>query len=134
MSKTITIQCMRRLSKKVLASVLALLVSLFPLQGVLASLVDSPDRLGTTHHEMSSHQGHDDAAGGEPMAADGDCCPATGCLDGSLCASAHCVSCTSAIVALSQLPDITLADSGFSAKHRKAARYSPSSLFRPPWS
>jgi len=125
---------MRRLSKKVLASILALLLSLSPLQGVLASLVDSPDQLGTNHHEVLSHQGHGDAAGEEPMAGDGDCCPPTGCADGFLCASAQCGSCVSAVAPLFQLPDFTVADSGYSAKNRKAARYSPSSLFRPPCS
>ena len=122
---------MARSSKRLLSCILALLVGLSPLQGVLANLDHSPDGSESAHHEMSSLLSIDMASAGEEMADSADCCAGCECDSHSVCNSAQCAYCMSAILALFDFAEIT-AEPVPAVKQPELVQRLPTALFRPP--
>jgi hypothetical protein len=121
---------MHRLSEKLLAILLTLLLVLSPLQGVMAGNTASSDQEEGVHQMAGMH-------GDMVMVTDhvtDNCvqCDANDDCTGHTCSSCQCASCTLALLSVSPLPAnsaatpiLFRADDGF------VSQYS-SSLFRPP--
>ena len=132
-SGTISIQVMGRCSQKLVATLLALLVALLPLQGAVASVVASSGvgQGATSHQEPWHAQSGPGMLDVTQMTHTCECCVSNNCGLNSICSSVQCASCVPAILSLSNFPGIS---GGLipSTKSQRPARSSPSSLFRPP--
>lgn len=120
---------MSRRYQRVWAILLALVLSLFPLEGALAAAVSYADALpmsghGTPHTRDSATSGH--------VAHDCEYCSVDDCGVNSGCGSVHCAACVLAIPSPIMLPQITRADARSYAREREAARDVSSPFFRPP--
>jgi len=130
--ETIIICTMRRRYQRVWAILLALVLSLFPLEGALATPVAYSDASpvsghGTPHTQDSASSGHT-----AQMAHDCEYCSGDECGMNSGCSSVHCAACALAILSPLMLAQISGADVRSDAREQEAARDVSSPFFRPP--
>jgi hypothetical protein len=124
---------MSRLSRQLLALLLALLMGLAPLQGAVAgmSALSSGDQ-GMAGMSQMDHGAMMDMASGASVDHDCDQCNSDDCCSGSNCLSGHCATCAMALLpVLTSLvsPTATLRLSQVGDNLRSTL---PASLFRPP--
>ncbi|MBL3591192.1 MAG: hypothetical protein JMN24_15585 [gamma proteobacterium endosymbiont of Lamellibrachia anaximandri] len=120
---------MPRLSDKLLAVLLTLLLGLSPLQGAMAGFAASPDREGSVH-QMSDM--HDSGMVMDQAAHDCKQCSADDGCGGHSCSSGQCASCALALLPVFLLPTHLAATPVLPRADKGFVSQLSSSLFRPP--
>ena len=123
---------MRRVSEKLLAVLLTLLLGLSPLQSAMAGFASSLDQEGGVHQMANSHDGGMVMAADHVAAHDCEQCNADAGCNGHNCSSGQCASCALALLQVFSHPQNLIAvsvplraDDGFVSQLS-------SYLFRPP--
>ena len=121
---------MHRLSERVLAILLTLLLGLSPLQGAESGFALSANQDGSVH-QMAD--GHDDCMDSDRTAAQdcGQCNSEAGC-NGHSCSSGQCASCALAVHQVFSYHTNPTITSGFPRADDGIVKQLSSSLFRPP--
>ena len=121
---------MYRLSEKLLAILLTLLLGLSPFQGAMAGFAASSDQEGGVH-QMSDTQG-DMVMDIDPATHDCEQCNADDGCNGHSCSSGHCASCVLAVLPVFSHPTNLSATPGLLRADDDFVSQLSSSLFRPP--
>jgi len=121
---------MHRLSKKLLAIMLSILLGLSPLQGALAGYVTFDDQPENVHQPVSLHADMDMAD--NPSAQDHEQCGTDLTSMNHCCSSGHCASCAVGITQVSILSTINISEPLPIQVDDRFVSQPSTALFRPP--
>lgn len=121
---------MHRLSKKLLAIMLAILLGFAPLQGAIAGYVAVDDQPGNVHHPVSLQANMGMPV--NPSAQDHEQCGTDLASMNHCCSSGHCASCAVGITQVSILSTINISEPLPIQVDDRFVSQPSTALFRPP--